>query len=439
MKIWKYPGRQDWKSIVGRQNAETPAEIRDSVAAILKDVAAEGDAKVLEYVRKFDGFSADKTAQADTSKQQAACLKVSPEEIGAAEKMVPDGLKTAIAAAAENIRKFHAAQIPEDIAVETMPGVICMQKNIPMQTVGLYIPGGTAPLFSTVLMLAVPAKLAGVERIVMCTPPDKSGKVSPLILYAASVCGVDEIYRIGGAVAVAAMAYGTQTVPKADKIFGPGNAYVTEAKQQISRICAIDMPAGPSEVMIIADANTPADFVCADFLSQLEHGRDSQAILLTTSEALADAVSEELPRQEAVLSRKSFVDLSLSKSAAVVLSSEAEMMDFANFYAPEHLIISTENYNEILKGIRNAGSVFLGRYSPESAGDYASGTNHTLPTGGWAVSCSGVNLSSFMKKMTVQEISEAGLRSLAPVIGSMAMAEGLDAHANAVTIRLKRT
>ena len=285
-------------------------------------------------------------------------------------------------------------------------------------------------------MLAVPAKLAGVERIVMCTPPDKSGKVSPLILYAASVCGVDEIYRIGGAVAVAAMAYGTQTVPKADKIFGPGNAYVTEAKQQISRICAIDMPAGPSEVMIIADANTPADFVCADFLSQLEHGRDSQAILLTTSEALADAVSEELPRQEAVLSRKSFVDLSLSKSAAVVLSSEAEMVDFANFYAPEHLIISTENYNEILKGIRNAGSVFLGYSTPESAGDYASGTNHTLPTGGWALSYSGVNLGSFTKRITLQKITREGLVGLAPAIERMASAEGLDGHKNAAAIRV---
>ena len=354
-------------------------------------------------MEKLDGYATD-----------AAGLKVSGKEMEDADALVSPELKSAIVTAADNIIKFHAAQLPQDITMETSPGVICTQKNVPLDTVGLYIPGGTAPLFSTVLMLAGPAKIAGVSKIVICTPAGKDGKVSPSILFAAKVCGVDEIYKVGGAIAVAAMAYGTETIPKTDKIFGPGNAFVMEAKQQISHVCAIDMPAGPSEVLIMADDSARADFVSADFLSQLEHGKDSQAILLTTSEALAVAVAGELPVQEARLSRKSFVDRSIAKSVIVVLSSEDEMVEFSNFYAPEHLIIATS----------------------ESAGDYASGTNHTLPTGGWAVSYSGVNLSSFMKKITVQEISEDGLRKLGPVIEAMAMAEGLDAHANAVRIRL---
>lgn len=425
MKIYKYPDRKDWPAIVGRQTAGSPDGIKETVATIMEDVRTRGDSKVLEYVEKLDGYATD-----------AAGLRVSGKEMEDADALVSPELKSAIVTAADNIIKFHAAQLPQDITMETSPGVICTQKNVPLDTVGLYIPGGTAPLFSTVLMLAGPAKIAGVSKIVICTPAGKDGKVSPSILFAAKVCGVDEIYKVGGAVAVAAMAYGTETIPKTDKIFGPGNAFVMEAKQQISHVCAIDMPAGPSEVLIMADDSARADFVSADFLSQLEHGKDSQAILLTTSEALAASVAEELPVQEARLSRKSFVDRSISRSVIVVLSSEDEMVEFSNFYAPEHLIIATSDYRKTVGRIRNAGSVFLGNYSTESAGDYASGTNHTLPTGGWAVSYSGVNLSSFMKKITVQEISEDGLRKLGPVIEAMAMAEGLDAHANAVRIRL---
>lgn len=426
MRIYKYPDRKDWPAIVGRQKKGSPDSIRETVAAIIEDVRTGGDSKVLEYVEKLDGYVTD-----------AAGLMVSGREMEEAEAKVSAGLKSAIMTAADNIVKFHAAQLPRDIVLETSPGVTCTQKNIPLGTVGLYVPGGTAPLFSTVLMLAGPARTAGVSRIVICTPAGKDGKISPAILFAAKVCGVEEIYKVGGAVAIAAMAYGTETIPKTDKIFGPGNAYVTEAKQQISQVCAIDMPAGPSEVLIMADDSARADFVCADFLSQLEHGKDSQAILLTTSEALAAAVAEALPQQAALLSRKSFVDMSIAKSVIVVLQSEAEMVEFSNSYAPEHLIIATSDYRKTVGGIRNAGSVFLGNYSTESAGDYASGTNHTLPTGGWAVAYSGVNLSSFMKKITVQEISEDGLRKLGPVIEAMATAEGLDAHANAVRIRLK--
>ena len=378
-------------------------------------------------MKRLDGFDTD-----------TAGLRVTAEEIEAAAEKLDDGLKEAVRTAAGNIRRFHEAQKTEDVTVETMPGVICHQKNIPIDRVGLYIPGGTAPLFSTVLMLAVPATIAGCGKVILCTPAGPQGKVSPAILYAAHVCGITEIYKVGGAVAVGAMAYGTGTVPKVDKIFGPGNSFVTEAKQQVSQDCAIDMPAGPSEVMIMADESAVPAFVASDFLSQLEHGKDSQAILLSTSGQLADAVSRELELQYGNLKRKSIIDASILKSAAVLLSSEDEMAEFANYYAPEHLIIATRNYQDTVEKIRNAGSVFLGNYSTESAGDYASGTNHTLPTSGWAVSCSGVNLSAFMKKMTIQEISRSGLELLGPVIEKMAMAEGLDAHANAVRVRLER-
>ena len=340
-------------------------------------------------------------------------FQVPAEEIEAAAEKLDDGLKEAVRTAAGNIRRFHEAQKTEDVTVETMPGVICRQKNIPIDRVGLYIPGGTAPLFSTVLMLAVPATIAGCGKVILCTPAGPQGKVSPAILYAADVCGITEIYKVGGAVAVGAMAYGTGTVPKVDKIFGPGNSFVTEAKQQVSQDCAIDMPAGPSEVMIMADESAVPAFVASDFLCELE-------------------------LQYGNLKRKSIIDASILKSAAVLLSSEDEMAEFANYYAPEHLIIATRNYQDTVEKIRNAGSVFLGNYSTESAGDYASGTNHTLPTSGWAVSCSGVNLSAFMKKMTIQEISRSGLELLGPVIEKMAMAEGLDAHANAVRVRLER-
>ena len=427
MKIYEYPDRKDWPAIVGRQKTGAPRQVKDIVSGILSDIREYGDAKVLEYVKRLDGFDTD-----------TAGLRVPAEEIAAAAEKLDDGLKEAVRTAAGNIRRFHEAQKTEDVTVETMPGVICRQKNIPIDRVGLYIPGGTAPLFSTVLMLAVPASIAGCGKVILCTPAGPQGKVSPAILYAAHVCGITEIYKVGGAVAVGAMAYGTGTVPKVDKIFGPGNSFVTEAKQQVSQDCAIDMPAGPSEVMIMADDSAVPAFVASDFLSQLEHGKDSQAILLSTSGQLADAVLRELELQYGNLKRKSIIDASILKSAAVLLSSEDEMAEFANYYAPEHLIIATRNYQDTVEKIRNAGSVFLGNYSTESAGDYASGTNHTLPTSGWAVSCSGVNLSAFMKKMTIQEISRSGLELLGPVIEKMAMAEGLDAHANAVRVRLER-
>lgn len=427
MKIYEYPDRKDWPAIVGRQKTGAPRQVKDIVSGILSDIREYGDAKVLEYVKRLDGFDTD-----------TAGLRVPAEEIEAAAEKLDDGLKEAVRTAAGNIRRFHEAQKTEDVTVETMPGVICRQKNIPIDRVGLYIPGGTAPLFSTVLMLAVPASIAGCGKVILCTPAGPQGKVSPAILYAAHVCGITEIYKVGGAVAVGAMAYGTGTVPKVDKIFGPGNSFVTEAKQHVSQDCAIDMPAGPSEVMIMADESAVPAFVASDFLSQLEHGKDSQAILLSTSGQLADAVSRELELQYGNLKRKSIIDASILRSAAVLLASEDEMAEFANYYAPEHLIIATRNYQDTVEKIRNAGSVFLGNYSTESAGDYASGTNHTLPTSGWAVSCSGVNLSAFMKKMTIQEISRSGLELLGPVIEKMAMAEGLDAHANAVRVRLER-
>ena len=425
MKTYRLPVKEEWPSIIGRQKAGVSRQVQDIVASILSDVREYGDAKVLEYVKSLDGFDTDVSG-----------LKATEAEFVAAEKALDDSLKSAVRTAAENIKSFHEAQKTDDVIVETMPGVLCRQKNVPIDRVGLYIPGGTAPLFSTVLMLAVPAYIAGCRKVIICTPAGPQGRISPAILYAAEICGVTEVYKIGGAVAVGAMAYGTATIPKVDKIFGPGNSFVTEAKQQVSPYCAIDMPAGPSEVMIMADDSASPAFVAADFLSQLEHGKDSQAILLSTSWQLIEAVSRELEIQYGRLERKSIIDASILKSAAVLLSSEDEMVDFANFYAPEHLIIATRDYGETVERIRNAGSIFLGNYSTESAGDYASGTNHTLPTGGWALSCSGVNLSTFMKKMTIQEITRSGLGTLGPVIERMAKAEGLDAHAAAVRIRL---
>ncbi len=428
MKIYRYPQENDWSLIAGRTRAGAPEQVKSTVSAIVSGVRAGGDREVLRYVRELDGFAADSVTG----------LMVPQAEIEASESLLPESLKSAIRTAASNIRKFHEAQKTEEIVVETMPGVICRQRSVPVRDVGLYVPGGTAPLFSTVLMLAVPARIAGCGRVILCTPAGKDGRVSPAILYSAKICGVTEIYRIGGAVAIAAMAYGTETLRRVDKIFGPGNAYVTEAKQQVSQDCAIDMPAGPSEVMIIADSSARPEFVGADFLSQLEHGRDSQAILLTTSPELAGEVERQVELQVQNLPRKDIIADSMQKSMAVVLGSEEEMVKFSNMYAPEHLIIATSCSLATAEGICNAGSVFLGNYSTESAGDYASGTNHTLPTGGWAVSCSGVNLSTFMKKITLQEITPDGLMRLGPVIESMALAEGLDAHANAVKIRMKQ-
>ena len=429
MKIYRYPGKEEWAVIAGRGKRGVPEQVRSAVSSIISDVRRGGDGEVVRYEKILDGCSAGSVQD----------LKVTPDELEAAGTGLPEDLKAAIRTAAANIRKFHEAQKTREVVVETAPGVVCRQKNVPIDSVGLYIPGGTAPLFSTVLMLAVPAVIAGCRRIVLCTPAGPRGQISPAILYSAKICGVREIYRIGGAVAIGAMAYGTETVPKVDKIFGPGNSYVTEAKQQVSQDCAIDMPAGPSEVMIMADDSADPAFVASDFLSQLEHGKDSQAILLSTSASLVESMSRELGLQYGTLSRQAVIDSSMIRSAAVILATEDDMADFANFYAPEHLIIATRDYRRTVEKIRNAGSVFLGNWSTESAGDYASGTNHTLPTGGWAVSCSGVNLSTFMKKMTIQEISRAGLESIGPVIEKMAMTEGLDAHANAVRIRLGRS
>ena len=425
MNVYRRPERKDWPAIVGRQKTGPDDNVRETVSRILSDVREYGDAKVCEYVRALDRYDA-----------AGHGLRVTRQEIEDAESLLPEDLKSAIQVAASDIRQFHLAQAGREIVVETFPGVICRQKDVPISDVGLYIPGGTAPLFSTVLMLAIPASIAGCGRIALCTPAGPDGKVAPAILYCASLCGVSEIYKIGGAVAIAAMAYGTQSVDKVGKIFGPGNQYVMEAKRQVSQDCAIDMPAGPSEVMIIADRSARAEFVASDFLSQLEHGRDSQAILLSTSEELVEETVREIAKQMAALSRKNIVEDSLGRSVAVIFDTEEEMVEFSNFYAPEHLIIATGDYGNTVKGIVNAGSVFLGNYSTESAGDYASGTNHTLPTGGWAISCSGVNLSSFMKKMTIQEISPSGLKGLGHVIETMALAEGLDAHAGAVRIRL---
>ena len=425
MKIYRRPAVEDWPSIVGRQKTGAPEQVRDTVTRILSDVREAGDSKVCEYVRSLDGYDAQRYG-----------LAVSSAEMEEAAAMVPEDLRSAIRLAADNIRKFHQAQLGHDVEAETMSGVVCRQKSVPVLNVGLYVPGGTAPLFSTVLMLAIPASMAGCRRIVLCTPAGPEGKVSPVILYCAGLCGVTEIYKVGGAVAVAAMAYGTETIRKVDKIFGPGNSYVMEAKKQVSQDCAIDMPAGPSEVMIIADKTARARYVASDFLSQLEHGKDSQAVLLSTSEKLVEDVAAEIEARMDGLSRKDIVCESVRRSLAVIFDTEDEMVEFSNFYAPEHLIIATSDYRKTSEGIVNAGSVFLGNYSTESAGDYASGTNHTLPTGGWAVSCSGVNIDSFRKKITFQEISPDGLKSLGPVIVRMALAEGLDAHANAVKVRL---
>ena len=425
--IIRYPDRKLWKDALCRPSYVTDRKIVDTVSAILHDIESEGLEKVCEYTRKLDGWDADPVR-----------LKVSEEEFLNAEKNLGTELPAAIDTAYENIRKFHEAQLQNDITVETMPGVLCMQKNIPIPRIGLYIPGGTAPLFSTVLMLAVPAGIAGCRDVVLCTPADRSGRVSPEILYCARKCGIENVYKLGGAVAIGTMAYGAGAISKVDKIFGPGNAYVTEAKQQVAAtVCSIDMPAGPSEIMIMADDTAVPQYVCADFLSQLEHGPGSQAILVTCSETLAAQVESMLGRQAENLGRKEFLKSSASNSRVVLLKTEEEMADMVNMYAPEHLVISMAEPWKTVGKIYNAGSVFLGNYSPESAGDYASGTNHTLPTGGWAKSCSGVNISSYMKKMTIQELTEEGLRSLGPTIMAMASAEGLEAHGKAVEVRVE--
>ena len=423
MEVIKYPSREDWASLAKRPALDVTT-LFDTVRTVLDEVRLEGDTAVKRYEEKFD-------------KVRLADLQVSEAEIQEARELVSEDLKQAIRTAKDNIEKFHASQHFTGQKVETTSGVTCWQKAVAIEKVGLYIPGGTAPLFSTVLMLAVPAHIAGCKEIVLCTPPNKEGKVHPAILFAAETAGVSKIFKAGGIQAIAAMAYGTESVPKVYKIFGPGNQYVTAAKQLVSlKDVAIDMPAGPSEVEVIADETANPDFIAADFLSQAEHGADSQAILVTSCEGIVAPVIKAIQEQLSKLSRKEITEKALEHSRIIVLKDELEVIDFTNAYAPEHLIIQTANYSHIAGQIENAGSVFMGPYTPESAGDYASGTNHTLPTNGYAKAYSGVNLDSFIKKITFQEITAEGIKNLGGTIQIMAAGEQLDAHRNAVTIRL---
>lgn len=424
MNIIKYPARSEWKSILSRPTLNT-ATLRDTVLQVLGDIREKGDKAVIEYEEKFD-------------KVKLASLEVTEEEFAEAEKATDSTLKEAIGKALENILTFHASQKFEGQKVTTTTGVTCWQKAVAIEKVGLYIPGGTAPLFSTVLMLAAPAKIAGCKEIVLCSPPNREGKINPAILYAAKAAGVSRIFKAGGVQAIGAMAYGTESIPKVYKIFGPGNQYVMAAKQEVSlHDVAIDMPAGPSEVAVLADETANPAYVASDLLSQAEHGVDSQSILITTSEELINAVQEEVEKQLSVLPRKEITEKSLSHSKLILVSSIDEAIEMSNEYAPEHLIIETKDYMHVAERIVNAGSVFLGPYTPESAGDYASGTNHTLPTNGYAKAYSGVNLDSFTRKITFQEITREGIMNIGPTIETMAANEFLDAHKNAVTVRLK--
>ncbi|WP_221658107.1 histidinol dehydrogenase [Bacteroides salyersiae] len=424
MKVIKYPSKEKWAEILRRPALNTES-LFDTVRGIIDRVQTEGDKAVIEYEATFD-------------KAELTSLAVTNEELEEGVALVSEELKAAISLAKQNIERFHAAQKFVGKKVETMPGVTCWQKAVGIEKVGLYIPGGTAPLFSTVLMLAVPAKIAGCKDIILCTPPDSKGKIHPAILFAARLAGVDRIFKAGGVQAIAAMAYGTESIPKVYKIFGPGNQYVTAAKQLVSlRDVAIDMPAGPSEVEVLADDSANPVFVAADLLSQAEHGVDSQAILITTSERLQATVVEEVERQLAELPRREIAEKSLANSKLILVRDMDEAVELTNEYAPEHLIVETSDYMEVAERVVNAGSVFLGSFSPESAGDYASGTNHTLPTNGYAKAYSGVSLDSFIRKITFQEICSDGMKAIGPAIETMAANEQLDAHKNAVTVRLR--
>lgn len=423
MILIDYPEKSQWQELLKRPVMNTES-LFGTVQGIIDRVKAGGDEAVLQYEMQFDKVS-------------LSALAVSSEEFDEAENLIDEELKAAIRLAAGNISAFHAAQRFVGKKVETQPGVICWQKAVPIEKVGLYIPGGTAPLFSTVLMLAVPACIAGCREIVLCTPPGKDGKVHPAVLFAARVAGVQRVFKAGGVQAIAAMAYGTESIPKVYKIFGPGNQYVTAAKQLVSlRDVAIDMPAGPSEVEVLADATANPVFVAADLLSQAEHGVDSQAVLITTSKELQQAVKDEVECQLGLLPRKEIAARSLANSKLIVVKDMEEAVEMTNAYAPEHLIVETENYMAVAEQIVNAGSVFLGALTPESAGDYASGTNHTLPTNGYAKAYSGVSLDSFIRKMTFQEIKPEGLCKIGPAIEVMAANESLDGHKNAVSVRL---
>lgn len=424
MKIIRYPERGDWAKIVERPHLDV-SQLNSVVKSVLDDIRAHGDEAVISYEEKFDHV-------------ELSSLVVSEAEIDEAMTLVSEDLLNALRIAHQNIKAFHEAQRYEGIRVETAPGVSCWQKSVPIEKVGLYIPGGTAPLFSTVLMLATPAKIAGCKEIVLCTPPNREGKVNPAILAAARIAGVNRIFKAGGVQAIGAMAYGTESVPKVYKIFGPGNQYVMAAKQQVSlHDVAIDMPAGPSEVCVIADESSRPDFVAADLLSQAEHGIDSQVFLISTSESLIDAVEKEIQVQLEQLPRKELAAKTLENSTFVLVHDGQEAMDLSNAYAPEHLIIATNDYEALAEKVVNAGSVFLGKYACESAGDYASGTNHTLPTHGYATAYSGVNLDSYNRKVTFQHLTEEGIRSIGHAVEVMAENEELVAHKNAMTVRIR--
>ena len=424
MKIIRYPERGDWAKIVERPHLDV-SQLNAIVKSVLDDIRANGDKAVMAYEEKFDHV-------------KLSSLAVSEAEIDEAMTLVSEDLFSSLRTAHHNIKAFHEAQRYEGIRVETAPGVTCWQKSVPIDKVGLYIPGGTAPLFSTVLMLATPAKIAGCKEIVLCTPPNREGKVNPAILAAARIAGVNKIFKAGGVQAIGAMAYGTESVPKVYKIFGPGNQYVMAAKQQVSlHDVAIDMPAGPSEVCVIADETSRPDFVAADLLSQAEHGIDSQVFLISTSEKMIEEVRKEIDIQLEQLPRKELASKTLENSTFVLVHDGQEAMDLSNAYAPEHLIITTANYQELAEKVVNAGSVFLGLYACESAGDYASGTNHTLPTHGYATTYSGVNLDSYNRKVTFQHLTEEGIRSIGHAVEVMAENEELMAHKNAMTLRVR--
>ena len=425
MKIVRYPRQgEEWREIIGRPQLDV-SKLNATVSGVLDDVRTNGDEAVKKYEKMFDHV-------------ELKSLAVTEDEMNEAETLVDEELRKALVMAHQNIARFHESQRFEGSKVQTQPGVVCWQKSVPIEKVGLYIPGGTAPLFSTVLMLATPAKIAGCREIVLCTPPNREGKVNPAILVAARIAGVSRIFKAGGVQAIGAMAYGTESIPRVYKIFGPGNQYVMAAKQQVSvHDCAIDMPAGPSEVCVIADETSRPDFVAADLLSQAEHGIDSQVILITTSEKMLHEVEKEVEAQLERLPRKEIAAKSLENSRLVLVESKEEAMKLSNDYAPEHLILATDDYETLAEKVINAGSVFLGHYACESAGDYASGTNHTLPTHGFALAYNGVNLDSYNRKITYQHLSQEGIRSIGRAVEVMAAGESLDAHKNAMTVRMK--
>ena len=424
IQVFKEPKKKDWPSLLARPEYDANP-LQAKVREILLAVKQQGDAAVSAYTLAFD-------------KVAVSNFKLSNSAVEAAEKLLMPSLKTAIQLAKVNIEVFHSAQIQKEERIETMPGVWCWRKSVGIEKVGIYIPGGTAPLFSTVLMLGIPAKLAGCKEIILCTPPNEKGEIDPAIIYAASLVGVTAIFTIGGVQAIAALAYGTATVPKVYKIFGPGNQYVTAAKQIIQQEgVAIDMPAGPSEVCVYADETSIASFVAADLLSQAEHGADSQVLFIASTIALVEEVQKEIEMQLTLLPRKDLAKKALENSKAIVLSNIEEAIAIINEYAPEHLILSIDNAAQVAEKIINAGSIFIGNFSPESVGDYASGTNHTLPTNGFAKAYSGVSMDSFVKKITFQQLTERGLENIAPTVIEMATAEGLQAHSKAVELRME--